>query len=142
MKNVYIYTVYSNGIAMAFSFFIDSIVANSIAHSKLDHGNSLYYIVQSQINSLVFNKSRNIGRLCCYQCSKIHSHHVTAILKSLHMLKITEKIEYKILSSSSNFSIPLSLHDLLPLQPPRNNSILISSLSLPYGTMQLLLTNY
>jgi len=73
-------------------------IATSIVHSKLDYCNSLYYnLPKSQItrlqqiqNSLdrVVVKTPN----CC---------HITPILHSLHWLKITERIEYKLLSLTS-----------------------------------------
>ena len=72
-----------------------STIATSIVHSKLDYCNSLYYnLPKSQTNRLqVIQNSlaRSVvkaPKLC----------HVAPILKSLHWLKINERIEYKLLS--------------------------------------------
>ena len=72
-------------------------IATSIAHSKLDYcnSNSLYYnLPKSQITRLQ-QIQNSLARVvvktpkCC---------HITPILQSHHWLKITERIEYKLLS--------------------------------------------
>ena len=52
-----------------------------------------------------------------------YSCHITPILCSLHWLKITECIEYKLLSPTSKVlttTQPLYLHHLISVQPPRS----------------------
>jgi len=44
------------------------------------------------------------------------STHITLILKSLHWLKVNERIEYKLLTTAQ----PSYLHNLISLQPPRS----------------------
>jgi len=63
-------------------------IATSIVHSKLDYCNSLpkHQINRLQHNALV----RTV-----VQASKFQ--HITPILKSLHWLKVSERIEYKII---------------------------------------------
>ena len=66
-----------------------STIAASIVHFKLDYCNSLYYnLPKSQINCL--QQIQN-----CLARTK--SSHITPILRSLHWLKITECIVYKLL---------------------------------------------
>ena len=50
-------------------------------------------------------------------------HHITPHLKSLHWLKITQRIQYKILSltyKSLQYNKPSSISDLLTIQPTRS----------------------
>jgi len=80
-------------------------VATSIVHSKLDYCNSLYYgLPKFQINRL--QKIQNALARTVVRAPKFK--HITPILKSLHWLKVSERIEYKIISLTK-FSIPLSL---------------------------------
>ena len=51
--------------------------------------------------------------------------HTTPILRSLHWLKITERIEYKLLSLRPTYKVltttqPSYLHNLITVQPPRS----------------------
>jgi len=70
-------------------------IATSIVHSKLDYCNSLYYnLPKSQITRL--QQIQNSLARAVVKAPKFC--HITPILHSLHWLKITERIEYKILS--------------------------------------------
>jgi len=70
-------------------------IAASIVHSKLDYCNSLYYnLPKSQINRL--QQIQNCLARTVVKAPK--SSHITPILRSLHWLKINERIEYKLLS--------------------------------------------
>jgi len=77
-----------------FDFKTASIIATSIVHSKLDYCNSLYYdLPQSEIKRL-----RNIQHsLARAVCRTPKSSHITPVLKSLHWLRINERIQYKLL---------------------------------------------
>ena len=69
-------------------------IATSLIHSKLDYCNSLFLnLPQSQLNrlQLILNSS---ARAVC-KSSKFS--HITPLLKSLHWLKIRQRIEYKVL---------------------------------------------
>ena len=68
-------------------------IATSIAHSKLDYCNSLYYnLPKSQTNRLH-------SELSCMSVVKGPKFcRIIPILKSLHWLKINERIEYKLFS--------------------------------------------
>ena len=70
-------------------------IATSIVHSKLDYCNSLYYsLPKSQITRL--QQIQNSLARAVVKSPK--TCHITTILCSLHWLKITERIDYKLLS--------------------------------------------
>jgi len=70
-------------------------IATSIVHSKLDYSNSLYYkLPKSQLSRL--QQIQNSLARTVMKAPK--SCHITPILRSLHWLRITERIEYKLLS--------------------------------------------
>jgi len=80
-------------------------IATSIVHSKLDYCNSLYYnLSKSQLSHL--QQIQNSLARTVVKASK--SRHITLILRSLHWLRITKRIEYKLLShnlqSSHNYT--------------------------------------
>ena len=70
-------------------------IATSIVHSKLDYCNSLYYnLPKSQITRLQLIQNSLVRAVV----NAPKSCHITPVLRSLHWLKITERIEYKLLS--------------------------------------------
>ena len=97
-----------------------SLIATSIVHSKLDYCNSLYYnLPKSQLNRL--QHIQNSLARAVVRAPKFS--HTTPILKSLHWLKINERIEYKILSLTFKLlytAQPPYLYNLISLQPQRN----------------------
>jgi hypothetical protein len=96
-----------------------STIATSIVHSKLDYCNSLYYnLPKASINRL--QSIQNSLARAVTKSPKFS--HISPILKSLHWLKITERIQYKIITltySSLQSSKPVYLRTLLAPQPPR-----------------------
>ena len=96
-----------------------SVIATSIVHSKLDYCNSLYYnLPKSQLHRL--QQIQNSLARAVVKAPKFT--HITPILKSLHWLKVNERIEYKILSLTYKLlttTQPSYLHDLVSLQSPR-----------------------
>ena len=74
-----------------------STIATSIVHSKLDYCNSLYHnLPNCQLNLL-----QQIQNFLARAVVKAHkSTHITPIIKSLHRIKVNERIEYKLLSLS------------------------------------------
>ena len=90
-----------------------------IVHCKLDYCNSLYYYLsKSQISHL-----QQIQNSLAWAVAKAPKFcHVTPILKSLHWLKINERIEYRLLS--------LTYTKLLPLLNPSSQPDLCSTPSL------------
>ena len=93
-----------------------STTAASIVHSKLDYCNSLYYnLPKSQINRL-----QQIQNCLARTVVKAPKSLITPIFRSLHWLKISERIEYKLLS--------LTYKDLTTSQPDylHNQSYLCS----------------
>ena len=71
--------------------------------------------------------------------------HVTPVLKSLHWLKINERIEYKLLSLTYKTlatAQPSYLHSLISVQPPRaTRSSSVATLSRPPTSSALKITN-
>jgi len=80
-----------------------STIAASIVHSKLDCCNSLYYnLPKSQINRL--QQIQNCFARTVFKAPK--SSHITPILRSLHWLKINERIEYNVTYLQSSYNQP------------------------------------
>ena len=73
------------------------------------------------------------------------SSHITPILRSLHWLKITEHIEYKLLSLTYKVlttTQPLYLHNLITVQPPRSTrSSSLVTLARPSTSSSLQITD-
>ena len=74
------------------------------------------------------------------------STHITPILKSLHWLKVNERIEYKLLSLTYKVlttAQPSYLHNLISLQPPRSaRSSSVVTLSRPPTISSLKITDH
>jgi len=91
----------------------------SLVHSKIDYCNSLYYkLPESQLSRL--QQIRNSFARTVVKAPK--SCHITFVLRSLHWLKITERIEYKLFSLTYKvltITQPPYLHNLISLQCPR-----------------------
>src|SRR6218665_673511 len=107
-------------------------IATSIVHSKLDYCNSLFH----SINSSQITRLQTIQNALARAVTKTSKHHhITPVLKSLHWLKIPQRIHYKIASLTYNTlqtSQPSYIRQLLTIQPPgstRSSSYL--SLSRP-----------
>jgi len=119
-----------------------STIVTSIVHSKLDYCNTLYYnLPKSQTNRLqVFHNS--LAR-AVVKAPKFC--HVTPILKSLHWLKINERIKYRLLSLTNKAlttAQPTYLHSLISVQPPRaTRSSSVVTLSRPPTSSSLRTTN-
>ena len=70
-------------------------IASATVHSKLDYCNSLYHnLPKSQFTQL----QQIQNSLARAVVKALKSSHITPILPSLHWLKITGRIEYKLLS--------------------------------------------
>jgi len=120
----------------------------SIVHSKLDYRNSLYYnLLKSQINRL--QPIHNSLARTVVKAPK--SSLVTPILRSLHWLKINERIEYKFLSLTYKVlttSQPDYLQNLISVQssgrtrsssarPSVSSSLQITNRSFRYASPHL-----
>ena len=94
-------------------------IATSLIHSKLDYCNSLFLnLPQCQLNrlQLILNSTARAVTKSPKFC------HITPLLKSLHWLKIQQRIEYKVLSityKTLQFQQPCYLHSLLSVQSYR-----------------------
>ena len=94
-------------------------IATSLIHSKLDYCNSLFLnLPQSQLNrlQLILNASARAVSKSPKFC------HINTFLKSLHWLKIQQRIEYKVLSityKTLQSGRPSCLHSLLTVQSNR-----------------------
>ena len=91
-------------------------IAVSLIHSKLDYCNSLFLNLPNnqldKLQSILNSAARAITSSSKYS-------RITPILKSLHWLKINERIHYKILSltySAIQFNKPSYLRNLLTIQ--------------------------
>ena len=109
-------------------------IATSLIHSKLDYCNSLYLnISNQQLNQLQL--VLNSAARAVTKTPKFH--HITPHLKSLHWLKIMQRIQYKILSltyKSLQYNKPSSISDLLTIQPTRSTCSLSNALQIPLGS--------
>ena len=124
------------------NFKTASTIATSIVHSKLDYCNSLYYnLPKSQTNRL--QVIQNFFARAVVKAPKFC--HVTPIRKSLHWLKINERIEYKLLSLTYKTLAtpqPSYLHSLISVQPPRaTRSSSVVTISRPPTSSFLRITN-
>ena len=117
-----------------------STIATSIVHSKVDYCNSLYHnLPKSQITRL-----QQIQNSLARAVVKAH---ITPILRSLHWLKITERIEYKLLSLTYKVLTTtqpsyLHQHNLITVQPPRSTrSSSLVTLARPSTSSSLRITD-
>ena len=118
-----------------------STIATSIVHSKLDYCNSLNFnLPMSQINRLLLIQNSLAGVVKAPK-----SCHISPVLKSLHWLKINERIDYKLLSLTYkvlNITQPSYLHNLISLQPPRcTRTSSVVTLARPQASSSLKITN-
>jgi len=116
-------------------------IATSIVHSKLDYRNSLYYnLPKSQITHLQLIQNS----LACAVVKAPKSCHITAVLRSVHWLKITEPIEYKLLSLTYKVlttTQPPYLHHLISVQPRSTRSLSLVTLARPPTSSSLRITD-
>ena len=117
-------------------------IATSIVHSKLDYCNSLYYnLSKSQITRLQLIQN-SLARAVV---KSPKSCHITPVLRSLHWLKINERIQYKLLSLTYKVlttNQPPYLHHLISVQPPRSTrSSSLVTLSRPQASSSLRITD-
>ena len=124
-------------------------IATSIVHSKLDYCNSLYHNLPNCQLNLLQQIQNSIARAVVMAPK---SSHITPILKSLHWLKVNDRIEHKLLSLTKflqllNLAIftTLSLFNLLavpapvvtPSRPPTISSLKITDRSFSYASPRL-----
>ena len=114
----------------------------SNVHSKLDYCNSLYHNLPNyQLNRL--QQIQNSLARAVVKAPK--SSHITPILKSLHWLKVNERIEYKLLSLTYKVlktSQSSYLNNLISVQPPRSTrSSSVVTLSRPPTISSLKITD-
>ena len=95
-------------------------IATALVHSKLDYCNSLFYLLpSSQLNQLQIiqnSLARAVTRTPRF-C------HISPVLKSLHWLKIKQRIEYKIISltyTALQHNSPSYLSQKLKIQSSRS----------------------
>ena len=117
-------------------------IATSLIHSKVDYCNSLLLnLPATQTNrlQLVLNSAAS----AVTKTPKFH--HITPILKSLHWLKINERIQYKVLSltyKSLQTGKPCYLRSLLSFTPNRSTrSSSLVTFNRPSNSSRLKITN-
>ena len=134
--------VFVNCLRPYLDFKTASTIATSIVHSKLDYCNSLYYsLPQSQMKKLQ-NTQNSLARAVTRTPK---SSHITHVLKSLHWLKINERIKYKLLSLTYKVlttNQPQYLHDSISVQPCHSTrSLSMVTLARPPTHSSLKITN-
>jgi len=97
-------------------------LANSLVSSKLDYCNSLYFSLPASSISRLQRVQNSLARVVCPSVKR--RDHITPVLKNLHWLPVSLRIEYKIaLLTFKNLTYkePLYLsHLLTPYAPSRN----------------------
>src|ERR1043165_7263504 len=119
-----------------------STIATSIVHSKLVYCNSLFL----NLESAQLKRLQLIQNSLARAVTRTPKHrHITPILKSLHWLKMPERIHFKVLSLTYNslqYSKPSYLRDLFTIQPTRSTrSSSVLTLSRPPVTTHLKFSN-
>lgn len=114
------------------------LIATSLVQSKLDYCNSLYLNLPAN----KINRLQHIQNAAARAVSNSRNHdHITPILKSLHWLKIRERIQYKVISLTYNTiqtGQPLYLRNLLsPQSSTRTRSADAITLSRPTVSSRL-----
>ena len=103
-----------------FDFTTVQSAGTSFVHSRLDYCNSLYYgLPKIQLNSLQHIQN-SLARAVV---AAPGSSDANQILKSLHWLKVPDRIEYKVLSVTYKLlqsSAPHYLRDLITIQSARS----------------------
>ena len=93
-------------------------IGTALVHSKLDYCNSLYYdLPKTQLNRLQHIQN-SLARAVT---AAPRSSNPDEILRSLRWLKVQERIEYKVISTTYRLlqsSTPHYLRDLIAIQPP------------------------
>lgn len=118
------------------------LIATSIIHSKLDYCNSLFLnLPATQTNRLQL--VLNAAARAVTKTPKFH--HISPILKSLHWLKIHQRIQYKIISlthKALHSGHPSYLRTLLHLNHTRSTrSSSLITLTRPANNSSLQITN-
>ena len=107
-------------IRSSINFKTASTIATSLVHSKLDYCNSLYLGLP---NCQILRLQRIQNALARAVVSAPKFSHCSPILRSLHWLKIRERIHYKVISLTLKTlltSQPSYLRSLLTIQPHRS----------------------
>jgi hypothetical protein len=117
-------------------------IATALIHSKLDYCNSLLLnLPASSTNRLQF--VLNSAARAVTKTSRFH--HITPVLKSLHWLKINQRIHYKVISLTYKILLsdqPSYLRSLLCLQSSRSTrSSSVVTLTRPSNSSRLKITN-
>ena len=124
-------------------FNIANTIVTSIVHSKRDYCNSLYYnnLPYSQLNRL--QQIQNCIARAVFKAPKFT--HTTPILKSLHWLKINQRIEYKIILHNKVLTAvkPGYLPNLISVDSPHIETRSSSSVTLsrPSSSSSLKITD-
>jgi len=112
-------------------------------HSKIDYCNSILI----NLPAIQTNRLQLILNSAARAVTKNYKfHHITAFVKSLHWLKMNERIKYKVLSLASHINLktgqPSYLHSLFSFHPHRSTqSSSLITLSRPSLTSRLNPTN-
>ena len=117
------------------------LIATSLVHTKLDYCNSLFLNLPSCLTNRLQLIQNAAARAVC---RTKQSDHITPILKSLHWLRIRQRILYKTISLTYNalqFRQPSYIHDLLSVQKSRTRSSDFITLERPANPSRLKITD-
>ena len=91
-------------------------IATALVHSRLDYCNSLYRgLLITQIKRLQHIQNE----LACAVTRTPKHFHISPVLKSLHWLKVEQRIQYKIITHNLlHITEPKYLHKLINIKPP------------------------
>ncbi len=92
-------------------------IATSLVHSKLDYCNSLYLNLPAYQLARLQHIQNNLARVVCRVPRK---HHISPHLRSLHWLKIPQRIHYKLCAMTYTIlqhQQPAYLHSLIDYRP-------------------------
>ena len=93
-------------------------IATALVQSRLDYCNSLYHGLPSTQIKRLHHIQNGLARAVIRTFK--HSH-ISPVLKSLHWLKVEQRIQYKIISITHNLfyiTEPKYLHRLINIKPP------------------------
>jgi hypothetical protein len=119
-----------------------SLIATSLIHTKLDYCNSLFL----NLPSCLIDRLQLIQNAAARAVSRTKRlDHITPVLKSLHWLRIRERILFKIISityKALQFHKPSYIHELLTVQKSqRTRSSDIITLERPANQSRLKISN-
>jgi len=134
------------------NFAVSDLISNSSTarvHSKLDYCNSVNYRLPKSQLSRLQQIQNSLARTVVNDVKAPKSCHITPILRSLHWLRITERIEHKLLSltykvlTTTQPPYLRKVRNLISVQRPRSTrSSSVVTLARPPTSSSLKINNW